>query len=87
MTFAEITQLIGSYGFPIICCLYMVHKHNQTIQTMNENTAKTLKTMNETITENTIATNKAVTQLGSLISEFNAFLSTIINNKGENKNG
>ena len=32
MDFAMITQLIGSLGFPIVCCGYMMIKMNKTIE-------------------------------------------------------
>lgn len=32
MDFTMITQLIGSLGFPIVCCGYMMIKMNKTIE-------------------------------------------------------
>lgn len=40
MDIATITQLIGSLGFPIVCCGYMMIKMNKTIE---ENTKVTNK--------------------------------------------
>lgn len=74
MEFTQITQLIGSYGFPIICCLYMMKNNKETIKEMN----KTLEANNNVVHENTLATKEAVTQLGTLVAQFNTFLSTLI---------
>lgn len=42
MDIASITQLIGSLGFPIAMCIYMMYSNNKTIKeltdTINSNT-------------------------------------------------
>ena len=86
MDFAQITQLIGSYGFPIVCCIYMMYHNNKTAKENQDNTATAIEKLTESLTENTVETQKAVTQLGNLISEFNTFLSILIK-KGDVNNG
>ena len=44
MDINAITQLIGSYGFPIICCAYMMTTFNKTIQS-NTTALKELSTI------------------------------------------
>ena len=67
----EIVQLIGSIGFPAVCCLYMMKNNNDTINKLSD-----------MVNQNTEATNTAVTQLGQLIAQFNTFLADILH-KGE----
>lgn len=63
MDFIEITQLIGSYGFPIICCLYMVHERGKSDSQNREQLAQ----MQDVIQANTTATNNLVTLLTNMI--------------------
>lgn len=43
---AAISQLIGSLGFPIVCCIVMF-KQNSELQKTLSDLGKTLSTMNE----------------------------------------
>ena len=79
MDFTEVTQLIGSYGFPIICCLYMVYSNNKTKKDDND----TIKQLSEIVNENTTATKEAVQQLTNVMNQINTFLSTIIAKDGK----
>jgi len=80
MEFTEITQLIGSYGFPIVCCLFMMKNNKETIKELN----KTLESNNNVVHENSMATKEAVQQLTTLVNQFNTFLSSIISQNGGN---
>lgn len=45
MDFNTISQLIGSLGFPIVCCGYMMLKMNKTIEKNTEVTTKLYELM------------------------------------------
>lgn len=47
MDFNEITNLIGSLGFPIVCCVYLIKKDSKSIDLMTA----TLNEMKNTLTE------------------------------------
>lgn len=49
MDITTITQLIGSLGFPIVMCIYMVRFINTTLATVS----KTIDDMKDNIAENT----------------------------------
>ena len=49
-TIETITQLVGSLGFPIICCGYMMITMNKTLKADTEATAK-LATLVENLIE------------------------------------
>lgn len=72
----DIIQLVGSIGFPAVCCLYMMKNNNDTINKLSD-----------MVNQNTEATNNAVLQLGNLIAQFNTFLANIIQTKGDEHNG
>ena len=36
MDIATITQLIGSVGFPIVCCIYLINTNNKTIEELRK---------------------------------------------------
>lgn len=55
----EITQLISSVGFPIVCCIYMVKNNNQT-----------LKEMSKMIQDNTVAVKNQTNLIHTLIGHF-----------------
>lgn len=80
MEFAEITQLIGSYGFPIVCCIYMVYSFNKTKEKDNE----TIENLSKIVNDNTTATKEAVQQLTNVMNQINTFLSSIIAGKDGN---
>lgn len=54
----DITSLIGSLGFPIFCCVYMMKSNSRAVNTMNE----TLNRMDKTLTELT-NTNHSMVEL------------------------
>lgn len=47
-----ISQLIGSLGFPIVCCGYMMLKMNKTIEKNTEVTNEASQTLKECMTLN-----------------------------------
>ena len=67
----EFIQIISTIGFPSACCLFLIHKYDSTVNKLAD-----------IVASNTEATNKAVTQLGQLITQFNTFLADILH-KGE----
>lgn len=50
MDYQELATLIGSLGFPIVMCLYMTIKFNDTLDKL-ENTVLSLSTKVETLLE------------------------------------
>ena len=71
MELTEITTLIGSYGFPIICCLIMMFKDTK----KDDKMAETVSQLAKVVEQNTISTNQAVLQLTNLVQQFNTLLS------------
>lgn len=51
MDMAQITQLIGSLGFPIACCIYLFW-HNQKVEDAHK---EEMAKMTEALNNNTIA--------------------------------
>lgn len=45
-----ITTLIGSLGFPIVCCIVMFYQNSKMQETLTE-LGKTLSTMNERLSD------------------------------------
>lgn len=45
-----ITTLIGSLGFPIVCCIVMFYQNNKMQETLSE-LGKTLSLMNDRLSE------------------------------------
>lgn len=77
MEFTEITALIGSYGFPIVCCLYMVFSNNKKDDKLTE----TISQLGKIVEQNTLATNQAILQLTNLVQQFNTLLTGVIPRK------
>lgn len=48
MDISTVSQLIGSLGFPIACCVVMFYQNGKMQETLNE-LVKTLTSMNERI--------------------------------------
>lgn len=61
MDIGAITQLIGSLGFPIVCCGYMMLKMNKTIEKNTEVTEATYELIKALLTTGQ-TTNKEVTE-------------------------
>lgn len=61
MDVGAITQLIGSLGFPIVCCGYMMLKMNKTIEKNTEVTEATYELIKALLTTGQ-TTNKEVTE-------------------------
>ena len=61
MDVGVITQLIGSLGFPIVCCGYMMLKMNKTIEKNTEVTEATYELIKALLTTGQ-TTNKEVTE-------------------------
>lgn len=59
MDFASITELIGTLGFPIICCAALFWKVNKQDEMHKEEMDK----LTEVINQNTQAVNKLVSHL------------------------
>lgn len=50
MDATTISQLIGSLGFPIVCCIVMFYQNSKMQETLSE-LGKTLSTMNERLSD------------------------------------
>jgi len=50
MDVSTITQLIGSLGFPIVCCIVMFYQNSKLQQTLAD-LSNTLTSMNERISD------------------------------------
>ena len=61
MDVGAITQLIGSLGFPIVCCGYMMLKMNKTIEKNTEVTEATYELIKALLTTGQ-TTNKEVAE-------------------------
>ena len=61
MDVGAITQLIGSLGFPIVCCGYMMLKRNKTIEKNTEVTEATYELIKALLTTGQ-TTNKEVVE-------------------------
>lgn len=51
MEFAELGQIIGSYGFPAFCCIYMMTTVNKTIEKNTETTNHLCKLISMLLTK------------------------------------
>lgn len=60
MDFSMITQLIGSLGFPIACCIYLIYSNNKA----NEAHKEEIDKLRQTVENNTIAMIKLCNKLG-----------------------
>ena len=60
MDVTTITQLIGSLGFPIACCVYLIYTMNAANKAHNEDVEK----LRETIENNTKVMTKICAKLG-----------------------
>lgn len=56
-----ITSLVGSLGFPIVCCGALFWYQNKTIKEFSEKIEKSVKELSQSISSNTDATTKLVT--------------------------
>ncbi|MBP5422386.1 MAG: hypothetical protein J6Y78_08105 [Paludibacteraceae bacterium] len=60
MDMAAITQLIGSLGFPIACCIYLIYSNNKA----NEAHKEEIDKLRQTVENNTKVMIKICTKLG-----------------------
>lgn len=60
MDFNTILQAVGSVGFPIVCCIYLIVTQKE----MNSKNAEALEKMRQTVENNTLAMTKLSTKLG-----------------------
>lgn len=56
-----IAQLIGSLGFPIVCCGALFYYQNKTMKEFSEKIEKSIAELNNTISSNAEAVTKLVT--------------------------
>lgn len=61
-----ITSLVGSLGFPIVCCGALFWYQNKTMKEFSEKIEKAVKELSQSISSNTDATTKLVTTVGLL---------------------
>lgn len=57
----EITSLVGSLGFPIVCCGALFWYQNKTMKEFSEKIEQAVKELSQSISSNTDATTKLVT--------------------------
>ena len=55
-----ISQLVGSLGFPIACCIYLIYSNNKA----NEAHKQEIDKLRETVENNTVAMIKLCSKLG-----------------------
>lgn len=55
-----ISQLVGSLGFPVACCIYLIYSNNKA----NEAHKQEIDKLRETVENNTIAMIKLCSKLG-----------------------
>ena len=60
MDYSGIATLIGTVGFPIACCVYLIYSHKQE----NDKNADTIEKLRVTVDNNTKAMIKLCTKLG-----------------------
>ena len=60
MDVTTISQLIGSLGFPIACCIYLIYSNNKA----NESHKEEIDKLRETVENNTLAMIKLCSKLG-----------------------
>lgn len=60
MDMAAITQLIGSLGFPIACCIYLIYSNNKA----NEAHKEEIDKLRQTVENNTHVMIKICSKLG-----------------------
>lgn len=56
-----IASLVGSLGFPIVCCGALFWYQNKTMKEFSEKIEKAVKELSQSISSNTDATTKLVT--------------------------
>lgn len=61
-----IASLVGSLGFPIVCCGALFWYQNKTMKEFSEKIEKAVKELSQSISSNTDATTKLVTTVGLL---------------------
>lgn len=66
MTPDGIVSLIGSLGFPIVCCGALFYQQNKTMKDFNDKMEKSIKALSSNVEANTIAINTLVTTVATL---------------------
>lgn len=64
-----IMQLVGSLGFPIVCCGALFVQQNKTMKDFNDKMEACVDKMAENIAQNTIAINTLVTTVTVLVKK------------------
>ena len=62
-----ILELVGSYGFPVLCCIYMMTTMNKTLKEHTEKTSEMMSSLQTSLTSNTEAINHLSTFITSFI--------------------
>ena len=61
MSADAIISLVGSLGFPIVCCGALFYQQNKTMRDFNEKMEKQIKALAANVESNTLAINTLVT--------------------------
>lgn len=69
MDVTTIAELISTYGFPILCCVYMMTTMNKTLQQHTEKTQEMMNTMSTSLTSNTDAINQLTLFINSFVTK------------------
>lgn len=70
-----IISLVGSLGFPIVCCGALFYQQNKTMRDFNEKMEASVKELSANIEHNTLAVNTLVTTV------------TVLHKGGEKEDG
>lgn len=70
-----IISLVGSLGFPIVCCGALFYQQNKTMRDFNEKMDASVKELSTNIAQNTLAVNTLVTTV------------TVLHKGGDAENG
>lgn len=68
MDINTLAELISTYGFPILCCFYMMTTMNKTLQEHTQKTAEMMNTMSTSLASNTDAINQLTLFINSFVS-------------------
>lgn len=70
MNSSEIVSLVGSLGFPIVCCMAMFWYINKTMKEFSDKLEESIASLTKSLTESTTATSQLVTTV-ELLAKFN----------------
>lgn len=65
----DVFQLIGSYGFPIVCCLIMFYQNHKREQVTQEKHDKALEQLQTVVSENTVVLKELTTLITHFLSK------------------